>query len=295
MAAGLHVIDAGDGASPLLACAVRAVADADGCKVVALGDSSGRALLSRGGLSLDAWAGMPCRTFRFAARPLARAARAACDGHSPSGATCWSADPERAQALVRCVRRAFGTADAHAGALGDAICALSPRAETEAPPREAMRESIGARAGSMLVMAAADAPRCANTGRMLDVVGRAMLAGLDVHLVVPECMPHVVRTWRYARGLGLEARVHVIEGAEWPVPWWSAADAVLVTDESPLVCSVASSVGIRFVRALGRPDDASSPERRAASAAARDAAASALIDAARGRPQSAMNASAASA
>ena len=246
-----------------------------------------------------------------------RVLRAACGGDAPMGVTCWSADPGLAQALVRSVRRAVARADVHAGSVGDAIASLDvvggierrmghapidavapvPGAPpgTEAPSRHALRESIGASEGSVVVAVAADAPRCAHAGRMLDVVGRAMLAGADVHMVLPGCMPHMARTLRYARGLGIDSRVHVIEGAEWPMPWWRASDAVLVTDESPMVCSVASAMGIMVVRALGRPDDASSPERRAASAAARDLAASALIDAARERSQSAMKASAASA
>jgi hypothetical protein len=162
-------------------------------------------------------------------------------------------------------------------------------------PRDALRDLLGASEASLVVVGAADAPRCANAGRMLDVVGRAMLAGADAHLILPESMPNLARMWRYARGLGLGSRVHVTAGAEWPVPWWRAADAVLVTDESPMSRAVAASMGIHAVHAPGHPGDESVPERRAAGAAARDSAASALVSAARERRQSAMNASAPSA
>jgi hypothetical protein len=317
MAAAAHVIDAGDGASALLACAVRAVADADGCPAVALGDSAGRATLARGGLRIASWASAPCGLLSFAVRPLARALRAACGGDAPGSVTCWSADLGRALAMVRCVRHATGRADVDAGRIDDAVAALTGAAAAErwaghahfvamapgctsssgeeALSRPAMRESIGASDGSVVVLGAADAPRCANTERMLDVAGRAMLAGADARLVLPECMPHVARAWRYARGLGLESRMHAVVGADWPVPWWRAVDAILVTDESPMVRSVAQAMGIPVVSAPGRPDDASSPGRRAAAAAARDAAAIALVSAAREPRQSAMNASAASA
>jgi hypothetical protein len=317
MAAAAHVIDAGAGASALLACAVRVMAHADGCPVIALGDSAGRAMLARGGLRADSWASAPCGMLRFGVRPLARALRAACGGDLPASVTCWSADAGRAVDLVRCARRAIGRADVDSGRTDDAVAALGgtaalvmrsghDRVDAAAPahsllegsgtlPRDALRESIGASEGSLVVVGAADAPRCADAGRMLDVVGRAMLAGADAHLVLPDCMPNLARTWRYARGLGIGSHVHVTAGAEWPVPWWRAADAVLVTDESPMARAVAASMGIRTVHALGNPGDESVPERRAAAAAARDSAASALVSAARERRQSAMNESAPSA
>lgn len=317
MAAAAHVIDAGAGACALLACAVRVIARADGCPVVALGDSAGRAMLARGGLRAESWASAPCGMLRFGVRPLSRALRTACGGDLPASVTCWSADAGRAVDLVRCARRAIGRADVDAGRTDAAVAALGGTAalvmrsghdcaDAAAPahsplegsgtlPRDALRDSIGASEGSVVVVGAADAPRCADAGRMLDVVGRAMLAGADAHLVLPECMPNLARTWRYARGLGIESRVHVTPGAEWPVPWWHAADAVLVTDESEMAGAAAGSIGIRTVRASGCAGDDSVPERRAAAAAARDLAASVIVSAARERRQSAMNASAASA
>ena len=145
-----------------------------------------------------------------------------------------------------------------------------------------------------MVVGAADAPQLANALRMLDVTGRAMLAGADAHLVIPACMPELVRTERYARGLGIDVRVHVVEGADWPVPWWRAADALLVTEAAPLVEAAASAVGVRVLSAPGHAGDEASPVRRATAATVRDGASTALVAAARARVQSDRNAAAAS-
>ena len=157
------------------------------------------------------------------------------------------------------------------------------------------RAAIGAGEPSLVVLGAADAPRLANALRMLDVAGRAMLAGADAHLVLPSVMPQLVRTQRYARGLGLESRVHIIDDADWPGEWWRAADVLLVTEAAPLVEAFAGAIGARVLSAPGHPGDEGSPERRSAAALVRDAASAALVAAARERPQSAMKASAASA
>lgn len=303
MPAHVHVIDAGDGASALLASAVAALASSEGGAVVAMGTTEGRAMAVRAGVRIDAWASLPCGLMRLAARPLARAVRAACSGEDPSAATCWSAHGDRAGELASCARRAFPRADVRAGAVTEAArqlaCGHGDAAAASSMPaavaRLEMRASLGAQAQSLVVMGAADAPHLANTLRMLDVAGRAMLAGADAHLVIPSCMPQLVRTQRYAQGLGLEARLHVIDGAEWPLPWWRAADVILATQDAPLVEAVASAMGMQVMHAPGRASDESDPERRGDAAAMRDSVASALVDAARARGQSAMNESAASA
>lgn len=304
MTGAVHVIDADGGASALLASAVAACVAGDECSVIALGPSAGRAMLARGGVRVDAWASAPCGLMRLAARPLRRAALAACGGQEPRTATCWSADPVRADALAACMRRAARHAEVRVGgtdAMADALrrachTAASPvrGASASAVARHDARAALGAGEGSLVVIGAADAPLRANALRMLDVAGRAMLAGADAHLVLPECMPHLARTRRYARGLGLEARLHMVEGAEWPVPWWHAADVILVSGAAPLVGAAAGALGLQVVSAPGHESDESSPERRAASARTRDAAAAALVGSARARAQSVRNASAAS-
>ncbi len=145
-----------------------------------------------------------------------------------------------------------------------------------------------------MVVGAADAPYVANALRMLDVAGRAMLAGADLHLVLSACMPQLVRAQRYARSLGLDGRLHIVEGADWPVPWWRAADVLLVTGTAHLAEAAAGAIGVPVVSAPGREGDEASPERRAEAASVRDGASTALIEMARGRTQSAMSASAAS-
>lgn len=305
MPASVHVIDAGDGASALLACVVSEIASAEGSGVVAVGPSGGREVLERGGLRIDASASPPCGIMRLAARPVARAVRTACGGQSPGAVTCWSADGDRASELASCMRRAMPRADVRAGSIADASEALRSGAFTRpsasgtawvgATTRCDARAAIGAADRSLVVLGAADAPHLANSLRMLDVVGRAVLAGADAHLVLSECMPQLARTQRYARGLGLEGRLHIVEGAEWPAAWWRAADALLVTGAAPLVDAVAVALGVPVVSAPGHAGDEASQERRAAAAAVRDRASSALVQAARGRTQSAMNASAASA
>ena len=196
-------------------------------------------------------------------------------------------------------------ADVRAGAVADASAALRSGASNRpsasgtawygAKARCDARAAIGAADGSLVVLGAADAPQLANALRMLDVAGRAMLAGADAHLVIPACMPQLVRTQRYARGLGIDGRLHIVEGAEWPVPWWRAADALLVTDAAPLVVAAAGPVGVPVVSAPGRAGDEAIPENRAAAASVRDRASASLLEAARARTQSAMSASAASA
>lgn len=305
MPADVHAIDAGEGASALLAQAVAALSAGGARRVVAIGTSDGRAMLARAGLRIDAWACPPCGIMRLAARPLARAVAAACGGEAPGAVTCWSADRTRASALAHCIRRALRRADIGTGALDAAADALrngvgstaragASASEGDGFARE-LREAIGAGAASLVVLGAADAPMRAHTLRMLDVAGRAMLAGADAHLMLPACMPHLARARRYARGLGLDRRLHVIDGAEWPVPSWHAADMVLAADESPLVRAAAAAAGIRVVAAPGQVGDESVPALREAAAAVRDGAATALLAAARARAHSAMNASAASA
>jgi hypothetical protein len=305
MAGAVHVIDAGPGASALLAAAVAAMAPQEGQCVVALGSSAGRAILTRGGVRIDAWASPPCGMMRLAARPLARAVLAASGGREVAELLCWSADPGRAASIESCARGALPRAQVQMGSLPHAARVLGAhaaqvmegdRADGEAAAaRRAARESIGARESSVVVLGAADAPLAVRPDLMLDVAGRAMLAGADLHLVVPACMPHLDRTQRYARGLGLDGRVHVVEGADWPRPWWQAADALLVAGQSPLAESFADAIGLSVIRAPADAADALRPERRAATAAVRDASALSLVAAARARAQSAMNASAASA
>lgn len=167
-------------------------------------------------------------------------------------------------------------------------------ADDAAGDRLEARVAIGAGETSLVVLGAADAPRLANALRMLDVAGRAMLAGADVHLVLPACVTQLVRTQRYARGLGIDGRVHVVEDADWPVPWWRAADLLLVTEAAPLVEAAAIAVGVRVLSAPGHAGDEASPVRRAAAATVRDGASTAIVAAARARVQSDRNASAAS-
>jgi hypothetical protein len=305
MRADVHVIDAGAGASALLASAVMAIAAGEGTPVVAVGSTAGLGMLACGGLRVDAWCSPPCSIMRLAVRPVARAVRAACSGAEPDALTCWSADTTRASALSACVGRAMPGSAVRLGVVGDALVALERDAPLgrgvgndpifAADARRDARSAIGAGESSLVVVGAADAPLRANAVRMLDVAGRAMLAGADVHLVLPDCMPDMSRTRRYARGLGLEPRLHIVDDAARPMPWWGAADAVLVTEASPLVCAVARAMGTPAVSAPGHAGDEATPERRAASASARDAAAVALVAMARARPQPARNASAASA
>lgn len=300
----VHVIDAGDGASALLACAVGAIASAEGSSVVAVGTSAGRRALERGGLRIQAWASPPCGIMRLAARPVARAVVAACGESVPSAATCWSADAGRASALASCMRRAMPRVEVRTGSILDAAAALragagagvtaAASADDAAGDRLEARVAIGAGETSLVVLGAADAPRLANALRMLDVAGRAMLAGADVHLVLPACVTQLVRTQRYARGLGIDGRVHVVEDADWPVPWWRAADLLLVTEAAPLVEAAAIAVGVRVLSAPGHAGDEASPVRRAAAATVRDGASTAIVAAARARVQSDRNASAAS-
>lgn len=304
MPAAVHVIDAGEGASALLACAVRGISAGEGARVVAVGTSAGRAMLARAGLLVDGWAGPPCGAMALASRPVARAVHAAC-GHAPDALTCWSADAPGASALEACVRRALPRCDVRAGSVASARGALAAAVEPGGPlsvavegsedARRDARAAIGAGDASLVVVGAADAPHLANALRMLDVAGRAMLAGADVHLVLPACMPQRVRVQRYAQGLGLDGRLHIVEGAEWPTPWWRAADALIVADAAPLVDAAAGAIGVRVISAPGRMGDDASPELRAASASVRDRASTSIVAAARERAQSAMNASAASA
>ena len=305
MPSAVHVIDAGDGASALLAYAVSEIASREVGSVVAVGPSGGRRMLERGGLRIDAWASPPCGIMRLAARPVARAVRAACGADDPIRLTCWSADEDRASELASCVQRALPRAEVGTGAIADASAVLCSGALTRqevceaawdaAESRCGARAAIGAGDGSLVVLGAADAPQLANALRMLDVAGRAVLAGADVRLVLPACMPQLVRAQRYARGLGLDSRLHLVEGAEWSAPWWRAADALVVTESAPLVGAAAGAIGLPVVSALGHAGDESSPERRAAAAVSRDRASTALVAAARERAQSAMYASAASA
>ena len=305
MQADIHAIDAGDSASALLARAVAALASGGASRVVAVGGSEGRAMLARAGLRIDSWACPPCGIMRLAARPLARAVAAACGSEAPGAVTCWSADPARASALAHRMWRALPRADVGIGSLNQAADALRngldslARAGASADAGDGfaneLREAIGAGAESLVVLGAADAPMRANSLRMLDVAGRAMLAGADAHLVLPSCMPHMARTRRYARGLGLDRRLHVIDGAEWPVRLWHGADMVLTADESPLVHAAAAAVGVRVVAAPGQASDESVPARREAAAGVRDSAATELLAAARARAQFGMNASAAAA
>ena len=300
----VHVIDAGEGASALLASAVMEIAGDAGAPVVAVGPTAGLGILARGGLRVGAWCNPPCGIMRLAARPVARAVRAACSGAEPDALTCWSADARRASDLCVCVRRAMPRAQVQMGAIGEALMALdrggclgvkvcSGTVDASDARRDA-RAALGVAESSLVVVGAADAPLRANAVRMLDVAGRAMLAGADVHLVLPDCMPDMSRTRRYACGLGLEPRLHIVEDAASPIPWWGAADAVLVTEASPLVCAAARVMGMPAVSAPGELGDEATPERRAASATVRDSAAVALVAMARARHQLAMNASAAS-
>lgn len=306
MSVAVHVIDAGDGASAMLASALAVVGARDGGRVVAVGDSAGREMLAGGGLRIDAWTGTPCGVMRLARRPVSRAVRAACGGASPTSARCWSPVERRASDLASVVRRAFPQCAVRTAPMHEAVAALDSAPEVCGDPsggagtphaaaRRGAREAIGVGDESLVVLAAADAPRVASSLRMLDVVGRAMLAGADAHLVMPACMQHLVRTRRYARGLGIDGRLHVVDGAERPLPWWHAADVVLVTADSPLVESVARLIGLRVLSAPGHQRDEAIPELRASAALVRDGVATALIAAARARGQPAMNASAASA
>ncbi len=204
-----------------------------------------------------------------------------------------------------CLRRALPSADVSVGSVASAAVALVASALCGGPlfaaavdaegARRSARASIGAGDPSLVVVGAADAPHLANALRMLDVAGRAVLAGADVHLVLPACMPQLVRTQRYAQGLGLDGRLHIVEGAEWPAPWWRAADALLVTEDAPMVEAVAGALGVHVLSAPGHAGDEASAERRAEAASVRDRASTALVAAARERAQSAMKASAASA
>jgi len=327
MAPTVHLVDAGDGASALLACAVAAESAACDSGIVGVGTTSGRAMLARGGLRVGAWANPPCGLLRLAHRAVRRAVIACSGGIAPQEASCWSAVPERARMLASCARRALPAADVRARDLAEACDAMRSARWLGRPgasgagavighpveatgvssgSRRRLRTSIGAGDAALVVAGAADAPLRADAHRLLDVAGRAMLAGADVHLLLPACMPHLSRTLRFARGLGLGERVCVIEGGEWTHPWWDAADAVLVAGPAVLVEAAAAAWNLPVVAAPGGADDAACTERRAAGAAARDGAAMTLIGMARARQgpatdapraglQPAMNASAASA
>lgn len=306
----VHLVDAGEGASSLLGCAVAALAAGGGARIAVVGTTAGRAMLAAGGLHSDAWASPPCGMLRFAHRAVRRALESACGGESAGEVVCWSAVPARSQELAECARRASRGTHVHEGHLQAACDALRSVQGLgrggDRPARVEMRGSLGATEASLVVLGAADAPLQCDAQRMLDVAGRAMLAGADVHLLLPACAPGCARTIRFARGLGLCARVHVIEGAQWPQPWWDAADAALVTGPSPLVAAAAELCRLPAVAAPGGAGDASCTERRAAGAAERDGAATELLRLARERQgpaqgavtcahQPAMNESAASA
>lgn len=302
----IHLVDAGEGASPLLAGALAASSGSRDALAVAFGGSAGRALLVRGGLRIDAAAAAPAGMLRLGVRPLRRAVMGACGAGVPASVTCWSGLPYRAEALCACARRALpgrAVAPGDVHSLAAALGSVAPGADAPGTAlaglaRDSSRRALGASEAALLVLGLADAPALIDAHRMLDVAGRAMLAGADVHLVLPACARGLARTLRYARGLGLAARVHVMEGAEAPGPWWSAADAVLVTADAPLVHAACTARGLAVVDA--------SAEAGGRGGEARDRAACALIGLARDRrtgaqggsrpdsAQSRMNASAAS-
>ncbi len=94
--------------------------------------------------------------------------------------------------------------------------------------REATRRALGIRPETLLLVVGGDRADSIDSREAFAAVGRAVLAGVDVALMVTSGARWVSETVRYARRAGMTDRLLVIENAEIPSAMWQAVDAMLL-------------------------------------------------------------------
>jgi len=94
--------------------------------------------------------------------------------------------------------------------------------------RASVRDDLGISESTGLVLAVGDRPSAIDAAEAFAAVGRAVLAGADLVLMVPESARWVTETQRHARGLRMENRFIVSESCGTPSAIWRAADVALL-------------------------------------------------------------------
>jgi hypothetical protein len=94
--------------------------------------------------------------------------------------------------------------------------------------RASVRADLGLSESTGLVLAIGDRPSAIDAAEAFAAVGRAVLAGADLVLMVPESARWVTETQRHARGSRMENRFIVSESCGTPSAIWRAADVALL-------------------------------------------------------------------
>jgi len=94
--------------------------------------------------------------------------------------------------------------------------------------RSSLRADLGLADATGLCIAIGDRPSAIDAAEAFAAVGRAVLAGADLVLMVPASARWVVETQRHARGSGMEDRLIVSETCGTPSALWRAADIALL-------------------------------------------------------------------
>jgi len=94
--------------------------------------------------------------------------------------------------------------------------------------RSSVRADLGLAESTGLIMAIGDRPSAIDAAEAFAAVGRAVLAGADLALMVPASARWVTETQRHARGSRMEDRLIVSETCGTPSAVWRAADIALL-------------------------------------------------------------------
>ncbi|MBM4100772.1 MAG: hypothetical protein FJ256_00725 [Phycisphaerae bacterium] len=94
--------------------------------------------------------------------------------------------------------------------------------------RASVREDLGLAESTGVIIAIGDRPSAIDAAEAFAAVGRAVLAGADLVLMVPASARWVTETQRHARRLRMEDRLIVSETCGTPSAIWRAADIALL-------------------------------------------------------------------
>lgn len=94
--------------------------------------------------------------------------------------------------------------------------------------RENVRAELGFSPEMLVILAGGDRADSIDSREAFAAIGRAVLAGADMALIIPARSRWVLETKRYAQRAGMSDRLFVIDSAEIPSSLWLAADAMLL-------------------------------------------------------------------
>jgi len=98
----------------------------------------------------------------------------------------------------------------------------------DASQRAIVRQALGISAKSLVILSGGDRADSIDTREAFAAVGRSVLGGADVVLIIPAQGRWTSQTRRHARHSGMSDRLVIVDGAEIPSATWLAADVMLL-------------------------------------------------------------------